>query len=69
MMNNYTTNVEQQLTAKLNKARNMSEVLKAVENLYDLDEPLGIAKKILVIVGVKKIIKILDAKPKIKILK
>lgn len=39
----------------------MGEVLDCVQKHYDLTKPFGIATKIMVIQGVKKIIKIIEA--------
>jgi hypothetical protein len=39
----------------------MSQVLDCVQRHYDLDQPFGIATKILVIGGVKKILTIIKA--------
>jgi hypothetical protein len=36
----------------------MSEILDCVQRHYDLDKPFGLATKLLVIGGVKKILKI-----------
>jgi hypothetical protein len=43
----------------------MNEVLDCVQKHYDLSKPLGIATKILVIGGVKKIIKMVQAVRKV----
>lgn len=49
----------------LQKCTNMDEVLDCVSKHYDLSKPFGIATKILVIGGVKKILSIIHALPKI----
>jgi hypothetical protein len=40
---------------------NMDQVLDVVQKHYDLKKPFGIATKLLVITGVKKIIKLIQA--------
>lgn len=61
-------NVEKALNDDLQKCNNMEQVLKAIEKHYDLHQPFGFATKIIVINGVKKILEIVKAKPKITIL-
>jgi len=39
----------------------MTQVLDCVKRHYDLDKPFGLATKLLVIGGVKKILKIIQA--------
>jgi hypothetical protein len=39
----------------------MSEVLDTVQRHYDLDKPFGLATKVMVIAGVKKILKMIQA--------
>jgi hypothetical protein len=39
----------------------MTQVLDCVQKHYDLDKPFGLATKIMVIAGVKKILKIIQA--------
>jgi len=46
---------------ELNACNNMSEVLDTVQRHYDLDQPFGIATKLMVIAGVKKILTIIKA--------
>jgi hypothetical protein len=46
---------------ELNQCNNMSEILDCVQRHYDLDKPFGLATKLLVIGGVKKILKIIQA--------
>jgi hypothetical protein len=42
----------------------MEQVLAAVNKHYDLSRPFGIATKILVITGVKKILDLVKAQPR-----
>lgn len=56
-MNNFTTKFDQEL----NECNNMTQILDCVQRHYDLDKPFGIATKLLVIGGVKKILKIIQA--------
>lgn len=46
---------------ELNACENMEQVLDCVQKHYDLKKPFGIATKIMVLAGVKKIIKIIQA--------
>jgi hypothetical protein len=48
---------------ELKQARTMAEILAVCAKYYDLNEPLGIATKIIVERGVKSTIKIIKAKP------
>lgn len=52
---------ESKFEAELKNCNTMKEVLVTVEKYYNLDEPLGFATKILVVGGVKKIIKLIQA--------
>ncbi len=56
-MNNFQSKFDQELNA----ANNMREVLDAVEKHYDLTKPFGLATKVMVVAGVKKILKIIQA--------
>ena len=56
-MNNFQSKFDQELNA----ANNMREVLDAVEKHYDLTKPFGLATKVMVVSGVKKILKIIQA--------
>jgi hypothetical protein len=49
---------------EISKARTMAEILEICGRYYDLNEPLGIATKILVTGGLKKVIQIIKAKEK-----
>ena len=57
-------NVNNMLDKDLLQCQNMAEVLEAVNKHYDLTKPFGIATKLLVITGVKKILDIIKAEPK-----
>ena len=46
---------------ELEQCNNMSEILATVQRHYDLDKPFGLATKLMVIAGVKKILKIIQA--------
>lgn len=56
-MQNFTSKFDQEL----NQCTNMHQVLDVVQKHYDLTKPFGIATKIMVIQGVKKIIKLIEA--------
>lgn len=49
---------------ELKQAKTMNEVLNVCKKHYNLDEPLGIATKSVVVMGVKQVIKLIKAKPK-----
>jgi len=59
-------NAGNSLDKDLLQCQNMAEVLEAVEKHYDLTRPFGIATKLLVITGVKKILDLVKAEPKQK---
>jgi hypothetical protein len=46
---------------ELNQCNNMTQILDCVQRHYNLDKPFGLATKIMVIAGVKKILKIIQA--------
>jgi hypothetical protein len=52
---------ESNFDKEIKECNTMNEVLDCVQKHYDLNKPLGIATKILVIGGVKKIIKMVQA--------
>lgn len=52
---------ESKFDQELNECNNMTQVLDCVQRHYDLDKPFGLATKILVIGGVKKILKVIQA--------
>lgn len=54
-------NFQSKFDQELNAANNMSEVLDTVERHYDLTKPFGLATKVMVVAGVKKILKIIAA--------
>lgn len=56
-MNNFQSKFDQELE----QCVNMTQVLDCVKRHYDLDKPFGLATKLLVIGGVKKILKIIQA--------
>ena len=56
-MNNFQSKFDQEL----NQCNNMTQILDCVQRHYDLDKPFGLATKLLVISGVKKILKIIQA--------
>jgi len=46
------------------KAQSLNDVLKVVDKYYDLDQPMGVATKLVVVTGVNKILKMIKAKQK-----
>lgn len=60
-MLNFTQNY---METKLKQAKTMNDILKTCQEHYDLDQPLGIASKAVVIAGVKQAIKLIKAQPK-----
>jgi len=54
-------NFQSKFDQELNAANNMREVLDTVEKHYDLTKPFGLATKVMVVAGVKKILKIIAA--------
>lgn len=54
-------NFQSKFDQDLNQCNNMTQVLDCVQKHYDLDKPFGLATKIMVIAGVKKILKIIQA--------
>jgi hypothetical protein len=54
-------NFQSKFDQEINNCTNMGEVLDVVQKYYDLSKPFGIATKLLVIQGVKKIIKLIEA--------
>ena len=57
-------NANNMLDNYLSKCQNMEQVLEVVNKHYDLSKPFGIATKILVVTGVKKILDIIKAQPR-----
>jgi len=50
------------MESKLKDAKSMNDILKIVQNEYDLNQPLGIATKQIVISGLNSVLKIIKAK-------
>lgn len=48
----------------LKTANSLNDVLKVIDKYYDLDKPMGLATKLIVINGVNKILKMIKAKAK-----
>jgi hypothetical protein len=59
---------EQKFNEELNNCNNMDQVLNVVSKNYDLSQPFGFATKIIVVNGIKKILDLVKAKPRITIL-
>lgn len=57
-------NVNEQLDKELKNCNNMDQVLDCVQKHYDLSKPFGLATKLLVITGVKKILDLVKAQPR-----
>ena len=55
------SNFQSKFDQELERCNNMTEILDCVQRHYDLDKPFGIATKLMVIAGVKKILKIIQA--------
>lgn len=62
-------NADKQFNEALKKCNNMDQVLDVVQKFYALDRPFGIATKIIVIAGVKKILDVVKAEPRTTIIK
>jgi len=62
-------NANKQFDEDLKKCNNMDQVLDVVQKYYALDRPFGIATKLLVIAGIKKILDMVKAAPRITIIK
>ena len=54
-------NFQTKFDLELNQCDNMREVLDCVDRHYNLTKPFGPATKLMVIAGVKKILKIIQA--------
>jgi hypothetical protein len=50
------------MESKLKDAKSMNDILKIVQEQYDLNQPLGIATKQIVISGLNSVLKIIKAK-------
>ena len=55
------SNFQSKFDQELERCNNMTEILDCVHRHYDLDRPFGLATKLMVIAGVKKILKIIQA--------
>ncbi len=49
---------------ELKNCQTMAQILEVCSKHYDLNEPLGLATKLVVTVGLEKVIKMINAKPK-----
>lgn len=54
-------NLDRQFKDDLKNCNTLNEVLAICNKYYDLDQPMGIASKIVVVQGIQKIIKIINA--------
>ena len=61
--------VNRQFEEDLKRCNNMDQVLDVVQKYYALDRPFGIATKLLVIAGIKKILDMVKAAPRTTIIK
>ena len=61
------TKTHTQLDEELKNCNNMDQVLDCVQKHYDLSKPFGLATKLLVIAGVKKILDMVKAQPRVTI--
>lgn len=61
-------NVSDQFERDIKMCNNMDQVLEVVQKHYALDKPFGIATKIVVIAGVKKILDVVKAVPRTTII-
>lgn len=57
-------NVNKQLDEDLKNCNNMDQVLDVIQKHYDLSRPFGLATKLLVVTGVKKILELIKAQPR-----
>ena len=48
---------------ELKNCNTMAEILNVVAKHYNLNKPLGIATKIIVVIGINKVLKIINAQP------
>ncbi len=56
------------LERDLKNCNNMDQILDVVQKHYDLSRPFGLATKLLVVTGVKKILEMVKAQPRQTIL-
>ena len=61
--------LNEQLDNDLKACNNMDQILDVVQKHYDLSKPFGIAVKLLVVTGVKKILQMIKAEPRTTIIK
>jgi hypothetical protein len=61
--------LNEQLEADLKNCNNMDQILDAVQKHYDLSKPFGLATKLLVVTGVRKILEMVKATPRTTIIK
>lgn len=52
------------METKLKNAKTMNDIFRIVNEHYNLDQPLGIASKIVVTNGIKTVLKIIKAQAK-----
>mgnify|MGYP003345053227 CR=1 FL=1 len=62
-------NVNKQFDDDLKQCNNMDQVLDVVQKHYDLSKPMGLAVKMLVFAGIRKIIDMVKAQPRTTITK
>ena len=53
------------MESELKQCSSMNDILKVCNKYYNLDKPLGLAVRIVVIQGIKSVIKLIKAEPKI----
>ena len=61
--------LNEQLETELKNCNNMDQILDAVQKHYDLSKPFGLATKLLVVTGVRKILEMVKATPRTTIIK
>lgn len=61
--------LNEQLEHDLKSCNNMDQILDAVQKHYDLSKPFGLATKLLVVTGVRKILEMVKATPRTTIIK
>lgn len=62
-------NVNKQFDEDLKACNNMDQVLDVVQKHYDLSKPFGLAVKVLVFAGIRKILDMVKAQPRTTIIK
>ena len=62
-------NVNKQFDEDLKACNNMDQVLDVVQKHYDLSKPFGLAVKVLVFAGIRKILDMVKAQPRTTIVK